>query len=345
LVELNQTHTDITSGQASDLNDRILSDDVVHISQSGQASISNARVLDDNVSHVSQTYSSTNQQSHQQFDELRILKLIQDSISNNPILKSINEKIDDNNKKLREEFKNTYNANSSFSFKDLVDHEKNLYNLLFGLEKTKNNIKIMQLHLNQGSVPISLYFSNYPQPFLKHDDKFIESYNNLIKKFQIETIGLIIERLNQLQIEKASEIESMKFLLNNHVKDVDSIVNKKMNEVNKDIQKIIKKSNDKAQKCKNFIRYYEVERLSVRTSRSNLSSDSGSSYNSNNTMKSVKSKRSKNKQKNHNDRRRSQSQRTVRISDRTSNSDQDGTKKTVKKDKTNNQGFNCEIYE
>lgn len=61
----------------------------------------------------------------------------------------------------------------------------------------ENDLKILNLHTEElHTVPSQLNFDKFPEPFLKHNQNFVNEYNKLIQTFQIEVINLIKRQLN-----------------------------------------------------------------------------------------------------------------------------------------------------
>ncbi len=87
----------------------------------------------------------------------------------------------------------------------------------------QNDIKILETHLNKKHTPKQLCHKNYPTPFLKHDDIFITKYNQLIEKWQVETMNLAIERLREHVKILESDLALFKSILTKYV-DVKSHV-------------------------------------------------------------------------------------------------------------------------
>lgn len=70
-------------------------------------------------------------------------------------------------------------------------------------------IHIFKTHLEQHSAPSKLDFGNYPIPLLQHDQPYIDGYNDLIKKFQIEILEYQISYIDNRRNTYLSEINQI----------------------------------------------------------------------------------------------------------------------------------------
>ncbi|CAF0829065.1 unnamed protein product [Brachionus calyciflorus] len=60
----------------------------------------------------------------------------------------------------------------------------------------ENNIKLIESHIKNGTTPSQLFFDKFPTPFLNYDSIFVENYNKIIQKAQIEILNESLIRLN-----------------------------------------------------------------------------------------------------------------------------------------------------
>ncbi len=102
---------------------------------------------------------------------------------------------------------------------DMIEKQKlamsNTYNKIL---RKKNDINIFKTHLKHKTSPAELCHKRFPRPFLQHDHFFVEKYNQLLEKFQIEIMELALERLNE-QIEILNnDFNLHKKTLSNYIK-------------------------------------------------------------------------------------------------------------------------------
>ncbi|CAF0958835.1 unnamed protein product [Brachionus calyciflorus] len=94
---------------------------------------------------------------------------------------------------------------------------KHLFNKKLRNEK---NICILQKHIEKNDAPSQLYHMNFPEPFLKHNAKFVSDYNDYISQSQKYIMNLAIKHLNdEIKILE----KDLKFFKKNLVGCVDSV--------------------------------------------------------------------------------------------------------------------------
>ena len=103
------------------------------------------------------------------------------------------------------------------------------------LHKKENAKKIFELHLSSNSAPKQLHFFNFPVPYLDTDKEFVDSHNELIKEFQINSMKSSINRLNE-------QIEAITNQTGNLLEEL------KMNKNNADFKEWLKEAEDQAVK-------------------------------------------------------------------------------------------------
>ena len=85
-------------------------------------------------------------------------------------------------------------------------------NLTFKVQKKlklENHQVIFKIHQETTSVPNSLFFYNFPEPFFGYDQNFVEGYNQFINTFQDKCIKLIEDTIEQKIENLNQEIETI----------------------------------------------------------------------------------------------------------------------------------------
>ena len=72
------------------------------------------------------------------------------------------------------------------------------------LLRYESHLVINKLHNNAKTTPKSLFYERFPSPFFQEDSVFIDSYNKIIEKVQIEIMTLIKETL-EIRITKTKQ--------------------------------------------------------------------------------------------------------------------------------------------
>ncbi|CAF1068081.1 unnamed protein product [Brachionus calyciflorus] len=181
--------------------------------------VDNPFVIKDTLQSKDQTSSSTiaqNKENNFSFNE--------DSVS---IFKSfLKEQIDE----LRLDFENKVNRikqeiNGSVGTEMYLTSErldifsKKIKHLFNKKLRYENDLRILKLHSELNTVPEQLNFNKFPEPFLKHNDRFIQKYNTLISKFQNEIINLAFYKRNLNGfVDNIDE-----FVENIHIKEEDNL--------------------------------------------------------------------------------------------------------------------------
>ena len=83
---------------------------------------------------------------------------------------------------------------------------------------------MFELHLNKSITPKELSHFRFPVPFLQHDQIFVDNWNNMISKWQKESMEYIISRLNEQIAILKKYIVLYKKILNNHIPNIDNYV-------------------------------------------------------------------------------------------------------------------------
>ena len=76
----------------------------------------------------------------------------------------------------------------------------NIRDLYKRIHRKKNNVRIIEYHEKNGSVPSKLFIERFPTPFLIHDIIFVEGYNDIIKECQKKIMTFCKKRLEE-QVE------------------------------------------------------------------------------------------------------------------------------------------------
>jgi hypothetical protein len=111
---------------------------------------------------------------------------------------------------------NTFtNSNTSLNRIDkVIENNKKDFKLLRKnvnkLLRYENHLVINSLHFRAKSTPKSLFYERYPAPFFQEDQEFIDNYNKIIEKSQMETMTLIKETLESRIIKIKQKISEYK---------------------------------------------------------------------------------------------------------------------------------------
>lgn len=89
----------------------------------------------------------------------------------------------------------------------------NLYNKKLRFE---HHQKIFETHLNNKTTPRTLNHTNFPIPFLQDDEKWINSYNELIEKIQVQILEFNQKMINDRISELNEEIGQIKIKMQNN---------------------------------------------------------------------------------------------------------------------------------
>ena len=136
---------------------------------------------------------------------------------------------------------------NSIDIKTIEKYKRLIQKNLRAVSRAKNHIKNMQSHKAINTTPESLNFNAFPQPFLPHDESFIEKYNNLIAQFQTNSMDLIIDTLEMSIKELETDNLAHKVVLS-QTGDVDSILESISNKVKKYYRTRFQKANDKVRR-------------------------------------------------------------------------------------------------
>ena len=132
-----------------------------------------------------------------QEEQKNILRIVHSTFANEfneDLSAELNKRFDD---KINRTFKKNSILKSYFSEENYLANNdvkfipvSRLYNKRI---KGESHILNLRLHIKKGSTPKSLFFGNFPAPFFKDDEHFIESHNKIIEKAQQAMMDLIIE--------------------------------------------------------------------------------------------------------------------------------------------------------
>ncbi|RNA26167.1 hypothetical protein BpHYR1_031391, partial [Brachionus plicatilis] len=138
-----------------------------------------------------------------------------------------------------------------------------------GYESLENDIKLLKFHLTNGTTPNQLVYSNFPLPFLHHNDNFVTKYNDLISSFQTNAMDLSISCLE----ENIKDLKNNIIELKSHLSDFDNL-DSMLKLTEKNLIKELKKQFDSAhEKALRIIARPYTDRLRS-TSNTRLSSSS-----------------------------------------------------------------------
>ncbi|RNA13265.1 hypothetical protein BpHYR1_036367 [Brachionus plicatilis] len=110
----------------------------------------------------------------------------------------------------------------------------------------KNNIKLLNFHINNETTPNQLFFDKFPTPFLNYDPFFVENYNKIIKKCQVEIMNESINRLRCQIKELRNNIKESKKKLNLPDDEKDDLISYLFKIVIKEKEKDFNDSHEKA---------------------------------------------------------------------------------------------------
>lgn len=145
----------------------------------------------------------------------------------------------------------------------LYDRQNTRLRFLFNkLIRYKSHVSIIEIHKTNGTTPNSLFFNRFPKPFFPYNAEFIEKYNDLIEKFQNETLTMISDTLDGEIIKINSEINAYKATFDqkypNSLFKFSEVVDRGTKLEEKFLENRILSNTKRAQRC-------EKRRLSVRT--------------------------------------------------------------------------------
>ena len=120
---------------------------------------------------------------------------------------------------------------------------KNLYKMLCKKSLSK---KIFEFYIYNETAPKEISLSNFPVPFLAHDDTFVKSYDTLIKSFQRQIMDLCMQRVEEQSVTLNNRIDEIKNALIDKIEDIDTFVNDKEKKIQETWKPIIETSLEKA---------------------------------------------------------------------------------------------------
>ena len=183
--------------------------------------------------------------------------------------------------------------NTSNNDINLVDNLKNsCFKLLDKIIRSENHLKILKTHLDNKTVPRSLEVNRFPRPVLMHDVTFVEEYNNLISKFQEDSLNLAIKRLQDSKLSKTEEFVMKKDLLAINMNNVDFLMSSFK-------EKIEKKNKKKFDKMDAELKRTYVKKLFIH-STTNSNDESSNDDSDSSFISRAKQDKNKNKKNNKN---------------------------------------------
>ena len=235
----------------------------------------------------------------------------QNLIVNDTVIQQTNENnIEPNDNHIVDnQTENTPNADKSAHDGDesLVDVEKNATlerNKIFKKIKNsmrrifikENDIKLLKFHLTNGTTPNQLVFSNFPLPFLHHNDNFVTKYNDLISSFQTNAMDLSISCLEENIKDLKNNIIELKSQLSDF-DNLDSMLKLTEKNLIKELKKQFDSAHEKALRI--IARPYTVKQNNTinhsnndtTQDQSNVKSDKVNSKNSHTPVTSKSSSR------------------------------------------------------
>jgi hypothetical protein len=149
------------------------------------------------------------------------------------------------NIRIASEFQKHLDINRELSSDQIENYKIKMAETYNKILRKENNILIMKTHLNNQTAPTELSYNRFPNPFLHHDQLFVQKYNNLIRKFQQDLINLIIERCNeQIEILK-NDFKLFSNILKNHISKLDDYEKYLKENEKKKLEKDFEKANKK----------------------------------------------------------------------------------------------------
>jgi hypothetical protein len=137
-------------------------------------------------------------------------------------------------------------------FTSLTDSREFIGHLMNKLARYKNHLDIFKLHLAKESTPASLFYCNFPAPFLSDDEVFVEAYNKLIQSFQSDAMNLIMNRLSFFVNLINDKLEAIKTNLSKNYQEP-SFLDSTFDDLNKSVmsglENSFKASLDKVDRC------------------------------------------------------------------------------------------------
>ena len=71
-------------------------------------------------------------------------------------------------------------------------------NVYFKSKRFKAHAQYFERYIIEKKVPPSLFYKQFPRPFLPHDPAFVDSYNNIIREFQTAVIKLCSQHVQKV---------------------------------------------------------------------------------------------------------------------------------------------------
>jgi hypothetical protein len=141
------------------------------------------------------------------------------------------------------------------NFNNLTQCREFIAFLMNKLARYQNHVDIFKLHLakDEPSTPSSLFFCNFPAPFLSDDEEFVKAYNILIADFQTKTMDLIMSRLNYFIELLKSKINSIKNNLSKNIQiqpTIDEVFDNLDKSVKSGLENKFKAAISKVDRCK-----------------------------------------------------------------------------------------------
>ena len=175
--------------------------------------------------------------------------------------------------------------NSNQAFDEYIRSKQEAKNLVYCVNKLlrfKNHKVLFELHLSKNTTPHSLFFCRFPEPFFNRDSEFVEKYNKIIEKFQLETMDLIVESLSTNIGKLETEINTFKNSNGNPSINVNDFVSYVLLKEENALKNKFVAMKHKAQRC-------EVRKFEAKSSRNprNSNNNQNESSLSNETTNSL----------------------------------------------------------
>lgn len=114
--------------------------------------------------------------------------------------------------------------------------------------RKKNDIKLLEFHLNNETTPSALFFDKFPVPFLWHDEEAVNDHNQIVKEAQQKMLESSIKHLNRQLASLQSNLEQLKPSVVNFVSDSARFFNDLKQSLEKELSDEFRKADEKAKR-------------------------------------------------------------------------------------------------
>jgi hypothetical protein len=116
----------------------------------------------------------------------------------------------------------------------------------------ENHLNMLKTHIENGATPPSLFFNRFPRPMLIDNAEFVDEYNDLIVKVQVEIMQLITKHLNERNETINSDITKVKGIIikNKNEENLNDRLAELMTVVENDHKNEFKIKNEQTLRCK-----------------------------------------------------------------------------------------------